>query len=151
MNPIVFLIDVPGTPIAQGSKRHVGNGVMVESAKGLKDWRHAITKATRDELDDRPGLRIDGPVSVRLHFYVTRPKSHHVANDPTRPLKATAPALPTVKPDIDKTTRAVLDALTDAALWNDDAQVCHLEVWKHYTTGARPYAGVIVRAQAVTR
>ena len=37
MNDVSF--NVIGIPGAQGSKRHVGNGVMVESSKKVKPWR----------------------------------------------------------------------------------------------------------------
>jgi crossover junction endodeoxyribonuclease RusA len=121
---------VPGTPIAQGSKRHVGGGRMVESAKGLKDWRRAITDAAFTWRFQQP--TITGPVSVELSFTVARPKSHHVAGDRDRQLKASAPWHPTVKPDIDKTARAVLDAITESGLWADDAQVVRLACEKGY-------------------
>lgn len=146
MSSIEFF--VPGTPIAQGSKRHVGNGVLIESAKGLKDWRRAITDAAYTYRFQQE--QWTGPVSVYVTFYVARPKSHHVANDPARPVKDSAPMWPTSKPDIDKLTRAVLDAVTDAGVWRDDSQVISVEAIKGYVGfGAQTTPGVSVRAVEV--
>ena len=50
MTPVEF--EVVGLPAAQGSKRHVGNGVMVESSKALKPWRSAVAEAARDIAAD---------------------------------------------------------------------------------------------------
>ena len=38
---------VPGKAAAQGSKRHVGRGVMVEMSKDLPAWRTAVANAAR--------------------------------------------------------------------------------------------------------
>lgn len=53
---------VPGVPVPKGSLRHVGNGRLIESAKGLADWRHAIKDAAWTyRLQQEP---FDGPVWV---------------------------------------------------------------------------------------
>ena len=44
----VITIRVYGTPAPQGSKRHVGRGVMVESSKKVKPWREAVKQAALD-------------------------------------------------------------------------------------------------------
>lgn len=134
---------VPGTPVPQGSKRHVGNGVLIESARGLKDWRRAITDAAWSHAGLEPWT---GPVSVGLTFYVARPKGHHVAGDPSRPVKANAPDVPTTKPDLDKLVRAVLDAMTDAGVWRDDSQVVWLQARKAYAGFGHTTPGVAVLA-----
>lgn len=60
-----------------------------------------------------------GPVSVRLDFVMPRPKS--------APRRFTPPAVK--RPDIDKLSRAVLDALTGIC-WHDDSQVIALTATK---------------------
>lgn len=103
-----------GLPKPQGSKRHVGNGVMRESAR-VKPWRDTIgwtAKANRVEL-------IPGPVSVRLIFVMPRPK---------RP----AFRIPAVAPDLDKLCRAVFDALSGIA-YEDDRRVVEVSARKVYT------------------
>lgn len=44
---------VLGVPAPQGSKRHVGRGVLVESSKALGPWRVARREAARQEASDR--------------------------------------------------------------------------------------------------
>ena len=39
---------VHGLPAPQGSKRHVGKGVMVESSKYVKPWREAVKAETAE-------------------------------------------------------------------------------------------------------
>lgn len=48
---------------------------------------------------------------------------------------------PSVRPDLDKLCRAVLDALTDAGIWHDDSQVCSLSAIKVYADETK-HAGV---------
>jgi Holliday junction resolvase RusA-like endonuclease len=40
-----LIVTVHGNPAPQGSKRHVGGGVMVEMSKAVKPWREAIKHA----------------------------------------------------------------------------------------------------------
>jgi crossover junction endodeoxyribonuclease RusA len=105
---------VAGRPAPQGSKRHVGKGVMVESSKQVKPWRESIRWAALDQAHGP--LNTEGPVSVRLLFVMPRPAS--------APKRSTPPAVK--RPDIDKLVRAVLDALSSAGVWRDDSQVVEL-------------------------
>lgn len=105
---------VPGIPAPQGSKRPIGRRgggkiIMVESSPTVKPWRQIIGRTAVESgitpLD--PGV----PCLVHLHFVMPRPKSER---------KATRPH--TKRPDFDKLSRAVLDALTGVA-YHDDSQV----------------------------
>ena len=118
---------VPGTPAPQGSKRHVGNGRMVESSATLKPWRATIAAACHEA--GIAGLRLDLPLYVSLRFAITRPASHYGR----RGLLPSAPVFPQRKPDLDKLARAVHDALaTDANVIADDARIVTLKAHKHY-------------------
>lgn len=114
---------VPGKPAPQGSKRHVGNGVMVESSKALKPWRQDVREAFLDNGDPRIRFAQGVPVAVRLTFVMPRP-----AGLPKT--KATPPH--TKRPDVDKLERAVLDAIGSAGVWHDDAQVVEVVKTKRY-------------------
>jgi len=133
-------IDVRGIPAPQGSKRgFVNNGrvSMVESSKKVKPWRQDVKHAALDVLGDAPPL--DGPVLVDVWFRLTRPKSHYGTGGNSRVLKILAPRYPAGKPDIDKLLRSTLDALGEAGVWRDDAQVVAVTMRKTYgdVAGAR--------------
>ncbi|PXY17365.1 hypothetical protein BA062_37760 [Prauserella flavalba] len=121
---------VPGKPAPQGSKRHVGNGVMVESSKAVRPWREDIRQALLAEHDNAHPLA--GPLAVTIQFVMPRPKSHYRTGRNAERLRDNAPRLPAGKPDIDKLARAVLDAIGSAHVWQDDAQVVNLHATKIY-------------------
>lgn len=122
-------IRINGIPAPQGSKRHVGNGVLVESSARVKPWREAVRAETQRwlELDGHspawPGL----PLLVDLMFHVPRP-----ASLPKKVL------LPAKRPDLDKLVRATLDGLADGGAFPDDAQIVGLTASKHYARDDYP-------------
>ena len=65
-------ITVHGTPAPQGSKRHVGNGVMVESSAKVKPWREAVKWAARQSMDVGREFAFVGdiPLAVDVTFYL---------------------------------------------------------------------------------
>ena len=114
---------VPGTPVQQGSKRHVGGGRMVEAAKGLQPWRQLIAMAASQAMREA-GFTVVEPkveVTVSATFVFKR-----LGNAPKREPGRTPMVAP---PDIDKLLRAVLDALTGVC-FHDDGQVTHTETHK---------------------
>lgn len=111
MSAASVTIVVFGNPAPQGSKRHVGKGVMVESSKAVKPWREAVKAAALDVMDQAPAL--DGPLLVRMVFTLRKP-----ASAPKR-----RRTWPDRTPDVSKLVRATEDALTEAGVWADDARV----------------------------
>jgi crossover junction endodeoxyribonuclease RusA len=139
----MITFQVPGLPAPQGSKRHVGRGVMVESSKRLKPWRNDVACAALKARQSFEAALLEGPAHVRVRFVLPRPKSHRRASGE---LKPNAPRYPSSKPDVDKLLRAILDALT-GVLWRDDSQVAVVEAVKDYGTGDEaPGAHVSVSA-----
>lgn len=135
--------DVHGVPSPQGSKRaYVRNGRanLVEVAgTALKDWRTSVAFTARAAIVDQDWAIVDdGPVEVEILFRMPRPKS--------RP----EDFWHAVRPDIDKLTRAVLDALTTARVWRDDSQVSDLVVMKHYATAVSPPGAMIAVGRTQT-
>lgn len=121
---------VEGIPAPQGSKKHVGNGRMVESSKALKPWRERVAWTARE---CGVPLRL-GAVVVRLEFVMPRPVS--------TPKSRTPPALR--KPDIDKLTRGVFDALSGLC-FEDDARVVDLRASKRLAgLGEKPGVTVTI-------
>ena len=109
---------VPGKAAAQGSKRHVGRGVMVEMSKDLPAWRTAVANTARAAHQGRPP--IDGPVAVAMTVYLAKPRTTKFKTYPAGP------------PDIDKLCRAVLDSLTISQVIQDDARVVKLSARKEW-------------------
>lgn len=120
MNIITFRVE--GEPAPKGSKRHVGNGRMIESSKKLPAWMRAVTQ---EATKNRPSEPVDAPVSVFMDFYLPSPK---------RPRYD----VPAVKPDVDKLARSVLDALEAAGVITNDSRVIKLRATKHYATDVTP-------------
>ena len=131
-------ITVYGTPGPQGSKRHVGNGRMIESSSKVKPWREAVVWAAREN-----GQKIAGPVGVSIVFTLPKPAS--------APKRRTT--WPDRKPDIDKLVRSTFDALSTAGTFEDDARVVDLRTSKVYPGegfGALDVPGCLIHLWAVT-
>lgn len=134
---------VKGTPIPQGSKtgRVVGRRIRLadgqvavvgaqvvlteisdmqtktKPSNRLKRWRKAIAAEAKLAMS---GAELwTGPVVLTCEFVLPRPSSHWTKSGR---LTKSAPRAPTGKPDTNKLTRAVEDALT-GVVYEDDAQV----------------------------
>jgi Holliday junction resolvase RusA-like endonuclease len=130
---------VPGVPVPQGSKRAFvvgGRAVMAEANRETKPWRAAVAAAAAEAMPEGPAAN---PVDIELAFIFPRPKGHYGR----RGLRPSAPVYKTTKPDIDKLTRAVLDAITGIVI-RDDAQVVRLLTIKTFGDGAATGARVSV-------
>lgn len=97
-------------------------------------WKKATADAINDELDlvlaDLPPetFPLRGPVTVGLIVTVKRPRTTKLAHP---------------KPDVDNYAKAVLDAMTQAQVWEDDEQVAFLAVQKKW--GDEDSIGIEVR------
>jgi crossover junction endodeoxyribonuclease RusA len=119
---------VPGVPRPQGSKRHVGKGVLIEQTESVYGWRNDVALLAATCAPKEPWT---GAVAVRMRFCFTRPKSRIAPKkDPLRYVWMSSGY------DLDKLERAVLDALT--GVWFvDDRQVCNMASTKEYVTSSR--------------
>jgi Holliday junction resolvase RusA-like endonuclease len=116
-------------PRPQGSKKYVGSRrtaagnnipLIIEASPGLPVWRRAVSDAVVQAMHDSGDLsKFEGALKVEAVFYVTR-----------RP--TVKREYPTVPPDVDKLSRALLDSCKP--VWGDDSQVVRLEVSKVYAT-----------------
>ncbi len=150
---MILTIRVYGLPAPQGSKRHVGRGVMVESSNAVKPWREAVKFAAIESLrvgpDDEHGMaeRLAFPfgqaaLAVSVTFTLPKPQS----------APKTRRTWPQRKPDIDKLVRSTFDALTDAGVWRDDSQVVDLVAVKTYpgeSMYALPSPGAVIHVTAI--
>lgn len=131
---------IPGKPAAQGSKRHVGGGRLVEQSKAVAPWRTLVAWHVAQEWTAAP---LDGPIDLEVEFVMPRPSA--------TPKRRTPPAIR--RPDVDKLLRALLDAVT-GVLWRDDSQVVQVFMTKRIAElgeqpGCRIRAGVLVASEAV--
>lgn len=127
---------VYGTPAPQGSKKHVGNGIMVESSKQVKPWREAIVWQVK------PQAMIDGPVEVSIIFTLNKPKSAPKART----------TYPDRKPDLDKLVRSTFDGLKSAGVYRDDSQVIWLAAAKRFPgegIDALDRPGAVIRVRRI--
>lgn len=137
---------VMGTPAPQGSKRHVGRGVMVESSKKVGPWREAVVAEC--QRAGIAGLMLRDPVAVDVAFHLSRPKGHYGTGRNASTVKPTAPTRPGGKPDLDKLVRSTLDALAQAGVFADDALVVTVNAEKRWCDEASPVPGAWVQVRS---
>lgn len=132
MKPLTFT--VRGEPKAQPRVKaaRIGGFVRVYTPKTADDWKGAVASAAAPFLYPEP---FSGPLALTLDFYLPRAKSHFNSKGS---LKESAPQHHTKKPDADNLAKAVMDALTDAGLWEDDDQIVSLLARKHYADANNP-------------
>jgi len=135
---------VYGVPAPQGSMRAFNvrgrrHPVVTSDNQRTRPWKQAVIVAAHDARGLEPP--IDGAARVDVTFYMPRPKSAPKSR-----------RSPLTKPDLDKLVRAVLDALTDAGAWRDDAQVVLITAAKVFAGGEQdatpngiPRAAIVVQ------
>lgn len=120
---ISFVVD--GVPASQGSKMPWGQ----EADRKLPGWRESIAWAAKEAMNGTEPY--DGPVKVSAKFFFPRLKSHYGTGSRSSILKPTAPICKATPPDVDKLSRAVLDAIQGIVVRND-GQVALLNAEKWY-------------------
>lgn len=138
-------VDVRGVPRPQGSMKVVprkhGPGFATKYPAPVWAWRSQVQQAVA-ELELEPFV---GPVVLRLGFDLPRPLGHFGTGRNAGLVRRSAPGWPAVMPDLDKLARCIGDAITDAGLWHDDAQVIAIHAAKRY---AEP-PGVFITVSSV--
>lgn len=145
-----LFIRVPGTAKTKGSMRSLGKGRMVEQVKGSSAWRRQVATAVAQGLGQRSGP--DGP--VRLKRPHRGPVCVHVIFQ-FAPLRANLSRAELDRTlgrmgDLDKLQRNVGDALEDAGLIADDAQIILWKAEKVWAPAGRS-AGLTLRVYAPER
>lgn len=109
----------PGHPITEGNLSVFNGRIVHTDGPRLRDWREVIGDVAmlRSGGAQFP-IFPEGAVLVECEFWLPRGKTVKRSD-------------PSVKPDVDKLLRAVLDALTGIA-YTDDAQVCESRAAKRY-------------------
>lgn len=105
----------------------------------LQQWRTFVAQGAKKAIGQE--MPLAGPLRVSLDFYLPRPAKQEPAH------KASSYVFTRGRNDLDKLIRLCCDAMTDAALWGDDAQVAELHASKRYM-GILP-AGVQITVAAL--
>lgn len=135
-----FTFKVLGKPAPQGSKRHVGKGVMVESSKRCKPWRQDVRHTVMELLPDGWYANMDKAITLSCVFVFARPKNHFRTNGQ---LKPSAPKHCSGRiGDISKLVRAVEDAMT-GVVYNDDAQIINLIAHRRFANDREQPCAII--------
>lgn len=109
-------------PAPQGSKRHVGQGRLIEQSKRVAPWRAAVKAAAQSEYAGRESL--DGPLRADIVFTVQKPKSAPKTRR-TWPVTRSSG-------DLDKLLRSTFDALSDAGVIKDDSCIVYVCAGKRF-------------------
>lgn len=137
-------IDPRGSPRAETSRY---------GGRHHKEWyshyKDAIASAYLQQYGSDRLITTDkkAGLSVSVVAIMPRAASHWRKNGT---LSATAPMLPTSKPDNDNIEKGVWDALNGIA-WPDDAQICHNETTKRYVEDREEQARLVVRISVMPR
>lgn len=118
MNPIVFTVPLPAR--GQGRPRFSRrNGVVYKDPKDT-EYEKAVATCYLEVAKRAPDF--DGPVSMTVKAYYSKPKSWSKAKTARELYKLS-------KPDLSNCAKSVEDALNDMA-YKDDAQIVQLSAWK---------------------
>lgn len=135
---------VEGEPLPKGSMRaFMPRGgrfpVVTNDSPKTKPWQMSVTAAVAAQ-----GASFESaPVCVELTFYFRRPKGHFGKKG----LLASAPKHPAKKPDLDKCVRLILDAITNAGSWVDDAQVIDITARKRFADQRTSGVEILIREE----
>jgi len=116
---------IPGASKSKGSMEHIGAGQMRESVAGSKLWRMLMAYQLRHAWAPRAPLA--GPVQVDGWFYLPVASPQALVTKGARG-----------NYDKDKLERNLFDAITDAAVWKDDAQAVDGRMVKAMATEQAP-------------
>lgn len=151
-------LTVPGTPAPKGSMKCIGargkvKHQLIEDNEKTVPWRVHVAKCARLKLH-RHTADPRQAVGVEVTITLNRPSSHMGQGRNKHRVKPSAPAYPTSHShgDADKFLRLILDALQDATVLVDDAQVIETSCRKAYVDLAEtpgsdvlPYPGAVIR------
>ena len=127
--------DPKGQPRVKASRR--GKFVHIYTPKIADEWKLEVATAFALYRDQVPAEYTG--IEVHIAAYFRRPQSHYGTGKNALIVKDAAPNNHASKPDCDNVAKAILDALTTAGAWTDDAEVTTLAIIKRWskTPGAQ--------------
>lgn len=127
---------VLGNPAQQGSMKCVGgknrHQLVHDNADKLEPWRKRVAEAAARWVLEHADPH--QPIDVAITWSLARPATHWGTGRNADRVKPSAPAYPATGLDVDKLTRAILDALQASGVLHNDAQVIDPTPRKRYAT-----------------
>lgn len=108
INPEIAFV-VFGAPAAQGSKKHIGGGRLIEASPGLPAWRDAVREQAKLAIIHK-GDDWNGPIEEPVLIEVVFTFAHTAAS------RKRGDVYYRNSPDLDKLQRAVGDAISPVPL-----------------------------------
>ena len=138
---------IRGLPAPQGSKKHVGRGIMIESSIKVKPWRQDIVSHSWEKYKGEP---LTGPLLMQIIFWFPRPKTHYrvIDGELSNVIKENKPTHTTScsDGDLDKIVRSTMDGLSAKAggcVIQDDSLSVLLLCEKRYVTATEGSGALI--------
>ena len=133
----MITIEIKGKPIPQARPRFKRSGKTYNpQSEQAKDF---ATKVLAQYKDDP----IDGPIWLRVMFFMLRPKNHYKSRIPGADrIRPGAPLWHAKKPDISNLVKFVEDSL-NGVLWEDDSQIIHIEASKSFANAPEDVRTII--------
>ena len=138
----IITFKVYGTPKPAGSKRafpirrggvFTGRVAVVDDCAKSRDWKQQVSSAAAQAMSGIVTGLIEGPLKLKVSFYLSRPIGHFRTGAHAGTLRQSAPRWPAVRPDLTKLVRAVEDAMLHV-VYRDDAQIVCQEIAKRYAS-----------------
>lgn len=141
--PRVLRFFVPGDPRGQPRARSARAGLrsrVYTPRTACDGWKESVRLEALRAMAGGAGGPPFTRAALSVVFRVQRPAGHLRADGG---LRASAPVHHTGKPDLDNALKAVMDALTETGVWNDDTAVDRVSAAREWAGDGRP-AGAVV-------
>ena len=122
-------LSIPGKPIAKARPRFARRGKFVSTYSPQATEEGLWIMSAREQLKNR---NLSYPLLVEFIFCIERPKSHFGKHG----VKASAPAMPTAKPDLSNYIKFAEDCLNECFVWPDDSYIVDIAAKKRYVSSS---------------
>ena len=124
---------VYGKPEALKRHRHFKMATRIATYDPSKEDKKDFLSVA---ISNKPDVPFDEPIEVTFDFFFPRPKNHYRTGKFSGMLKDNAPVWHTSTPDIDNTSKLIMDSL-NKVFWRDDSIICSIIALKRYSETPR--------------
>ena len=122
------MIIISGKPIAKKRPRFARRGKFVQTYNDQQTEEGKFFLQAKMQWKEKP---LSGPISIKMTFFIPRPKFHFGTGKNAGKLKKSAPEYPNKKPDLDNYEKFACDCL-NGLCWHDDSQIVDSMTRKRY-------------------